>query len=66
MHAANGDILKAEKELDDGQIEEVIMVAEDELKVASNMAEWKLSVYYLSLRVYYHLLSNNFCSDGNR
>lgn len=41
IKAANGDIDKVEKELDEGQIEEVLLVAHDELKLAGKMAEWK-------------------------
>lgn len=41
--AADGanDIAAAERELDDGQIEEAILVARDELSLAEKMLEWK-------------------------
>jgi len=38
---ANGDIDAVEKQLDEGQIEEALEVANDELKLVSNMIEWK-------------------------
>lgn len=41
VQGANGDITSVEKQLDEGQIEEALAVAEDELKLVSNMIEWK-------------------------
>ncbi|KAI5124668.1 hypothetical protein M0805_004276 [Coniferiporia weirii] len=38
---ANGDVAAAETELDDGQIEEAILVAQDELGLVGKMIEWK-------------------------
>jgi NADH dehydrogenase (ubiquinone) 1 alpha subcomplex subunit 5 len=38
---AKGDIAAVEKQLDEGQIEEALEVAQDELKLVSNMIEWK-------------------------
>jgi NADH dehydrogenase (ubiquinone) 1 alpha subcomplex subunit 5 len=38
---ANGDIAAVEKQLDEGQIEEALAVAKDELKLVSNIMEWK-------------------------
>ncbi|KAH8120356.1 NADH2 dehydrogenase [Phellopilus nigrolimitatus] len=38
---ANGDVTTAEKELDDGQIEEAIGIASDELSLVGKMIEWK-------------------------
>lgn len=38
---AKGDVGVAEKELDDGQIEEAIDVARDELSLVRKMIEWK-------------------------
>lgn len=38
---ANGDISAVEKGLDEGQIEESLDIAKDELKLASHMVEWK-------------------------
>lgn len=43
--AANGDISAAEKELDEGQIEESLDIASDELKLAAKMVDWKASVF---------------------
>jgi len=41
VKGANGDIAAVEKQLDEGQIEEALNVAKDELKLVSNMIEWK-------------------------
>ncbi|KAF5390229.1 hypothetical protein D9757_002889 [Collybiopsis confluens] len=41
LTAANGDISAVEKELDEGQIEESLLIASDELKLVGKMAEWK-------------------------
>lgn len=38
---SEGEIEQVEKELGHGQLEEAIMVAEDELKLAAKMLEWK-------------------------
>ncbi|KAI0271365.1 NADH2 dehydrogenase [Gloeopeniophorella convolvens] len=41
VQEANGDVATAEKQLDEGQIEEVLLVARDELGLVNKMAEWK-------------------------
>ena len=41
---ANGDIAEAEKQLDEGQIEQAIAIAKDELSLVGKMAEWKAYV----------------------
>lgn len=41
VQGANGDIATVEKQLDEGQIEESLDIAKDELKLAQNMLEWK-------------------------
>ncbi|KAG6381206.1 ETC complex I subunit conserved region-domain-containing protein [Boletus reticuloceps] len=41
VQGANGDIAAVEKQLDEGQIEESLDIAKDELKVTQNMLEWK-------------------------
>jgi NADH dehydrogenase (ubiquinone) 1 alpha subcomplex subunit 5 len=41
---ANGDIAEVEKRLDEGQIEEAIAIANDELVLVGKMAEWKAYV----------------------
>lgn len=41
---ANGDVAAAEKALDDGQIEEAIDVAQDELSLVAKMIDWKAYV----------------------
>ncbi|EJU01886.1 hypothetical protein DACRYDRAFT_66862 [Dacryopinax primogenitus] len=41
VKASNGDAFKAEKDLDEGLIEQVIQVAEDELSLVTKMIEWK-------------------------
>ncbi|KAG6902883.1 hypothetical protein C0995_010052 [Termitomyces sp. Mi166 len=38
---ANGDVAAVEKQLDEGQIEEALDVASDELSLAAKMVEWK-------------------------
>ncbi|TFK77060.1 hypothetical protein BDN72DRAFT_807434 [Pluteus cervinus] len=41
VQEAQGDVASAEKQLDEGQIEESLDIASDELKLASQMVEWK-------------------------
>ncbi|KAI0669938.1 NADH2 dehydrogenase [Trametes maxima] len=41
LEKANGDIAAAEKELDEGQIEESLEIAQDELSLANKMLQWK-------------------------
>jgi NADH dehydrogenase (ubiquinone) 1 alpha subcomplex subunit 5 len=41
---ANGDVAEAEKQLDEGQIEQAIVIAKDELSLVGKMAEWKAYV----------------------
>ncbi|ESK88900.1 nadh dehydrogenase 1 alpha subcomplex subunit 5 [Moniliophthora roreri MCA 2997] len=41
VKGANGDISAVEKQLEEGQIEESLQIAEDELKLVGKMAEWK-------------------------
>ncbi|PBK77249.1 Ndufa5, NADH-ubiquinone oxidoreductase subunit [Armillaria solidipes] len=41
LEAAKGDIASVEKGLDEGQIEESLNIASDELRLASQMIEWK-------------------------
>lgn len=41
VKSANGDIEAAEKELDEGHIEESLDIAQDELSLVQKMAEWK-------------------------
>ncbi|KAG1755230.1 NADH2 dehydrogenase [Suillus paluster] len=41
VQGANGDIASVEKQLDEGQIEESLDIAKDELKLAENMLEWR-------------------------
>ena len=42
---ADGDIAAVEKELDEGQIEESLDIAHDELGLVSKMIQWKAYVY---------------------
>jgi NADH dehydrogenase (ubiquinone) 1 alpha subcomplex subunit 5 len=47
---ANGDIAEVEKQLDEGQIEQAIAIAQDEFSLVGKMAEWKAyasSLYYI-------------------
>ena len=41
VNSANGDIAQAEKLLDEGQIEQSILIAKDELGLAQKILEWK-------------------------
>ncbi|KAI9063029.1 NADH2 dehydrogenase [Trametes sanguinea] len=41
LEKANGDISVLEKELDEGQVEESLDIAQDELSLAKKMLEWK-------------------------
>jgi NADH dehydrogenase (ubiquinone) 1 alpha subcomplex subunit 5 len=41
VQGANGDIATVEKQLDEGQIEESLDIASDELSLATKMVEWK-------------------------
>ncbi|KAJ3503146.1 hypothetical protein NMY22_g15583 [Coprinellus aureogranulatus] len=41
VESAKGDILAAAEQLADGQIEEALDIASDELSLASKMVEWK-------------------------
>ncbi|KAJ9121594.1 hypothetical protein QFC22_002213 [Naganishia vaughanmartiniae] len=41
IEKANGDVEAVERELDAGQIEEVLLVAKDEQTLAGKMIEWK-------------------------
>ncbi|KAI0002093.1 ETC complex I subunit conserved region-domain-containing protein [Russula vinacea] len=38
---ANGDVAQVEKQLDEGQIEQAIAIAKDELGLVGRMTEWK-------------------------
>ena len=44
VETAGADVATAEKQLNEGQIEESIDIASDELKLASKMLEWKAYV----------------------
>ena len=41
MKNANGNVTAAEQQLDEGQIEEALDIAADELGLAAKMVEWK-------------------------
>lgn len=41
VQGANGDITAVERQLDEGQIEESLDIAQDELKLVQNVLEWK-------------------------
>lgn len=41
LDRADGNVSMVEKEIDQGQIEEVLKAAEDELSLAGKMIEWK-------------------------
>lgn len=46
VQAVNGDIVEAEKKLNEGQIEESLDIASDELQLAQKMLEWKAYVTF--------------------
>jgi NADH dehydrogenase (ubiquinone) 1 alpha subcomplex subunit 5 len=41
VQSTSGDIAAVEKQLREGQIEESLEIAQDELKLATNVVEWK-------------------------
>jgi NADH dehydrogenase (ubiquinone) 1 alpha subcomplex subunit 5 len=41
---ANGNVAEVERQLDEGQIEQAIAIAKDELSLVSKMTEWKAYV----------------------
>ena len=45
---ASGDVAQVEKQLDEGQIEEAILIAKDELGLVNKMKEWKAYVLVLA------------------
>lgn len=57
---ANGDVATAEKALDDGQIEESIDIAQDELSLVGKMIGWK--AYVLLLFSFIHNSDHGLCS----
>jgi NADH dehydrogenase (ubiquinone) 1 alpha subcomplex subunit 5 len=52
VQAVNGDIAAAERKLDEGQIEESLDIASDELELAQKMVEWKAYVTALTLAMH--------------
>ena len=60
---ANGDIAAAEKALDDGQIEEAIEVANNELNLVGKMIDWK--AYECDLYIWLHGLIWTVSPDGS-
>ena len=42
VKSVNGDIAQAERQLNEGQIEESLEIATDELSLVGKMAEWKV------------------------
>lgn len=46
IQSANGDILAVEKELNEGQIEESLDIASQELNLVGKMAEWQAYVSF--------------------
>ena len=45
---ANGKISEAEKQLDEGHIEQSLDIATDEMNLVSKMIEWKAYAHYMS------------------
>lgn len=50
VQTANGDISAVEKALNEGQIEESLDIAADELSLVGKMAEWKACVAFATGR----------------
>jgi NADH dehydrogenase (ubiquinone) 1 alpha subcomplex subunit 5 len=48
VQGANGDVAIVETQLKEGQIEESLDIAQDELKLAAKMAEWKALVTFFT------------------
>ena len=63
IEKANGDVSAAEKELDEGQIEESLDIAQDELSLANKMLEWKAYVLLVWLCVSVTFISREI--DGS-
>ena len=59
---ASGDVAQVEKQLDEGQIEQAIAIAKDELGLVGKMAEWK--AYVTSLCVYLFSKQTNYGQMG--
>lgn len=51
LNSANGDVAAVEKGLDEGQIEESLLIAEDELNLVGKVAEWKSCVHSIRRRI---------------
>lgn len=58
VQGANGDVAVVEKALDEGQIEEAVMIAKDELELAGKMIEWKAYVNSQSSKTRNHIFSS--------
>ena len=52
LERSNGDVQAAEKELDEGQIEESLDIAQDELSLANKMLQWKAYVATIGSAVF--------------
>jgi NADH dehydrogenase (ubiquinone) 1 alpha subcomplex subunit 5 len=48
VQSAQGNIAEVEKKLDEGQIEESLMIAKDELVLSEKMAGWKSCAVFIS------------------
>jgi NADH dehydrogenase (ubiquinone) 1 alpha subcomplex subunit 5 len=60
VKGANGDVSAAEAELKEGQIEESLDIASDELNLVSKMAEWR--AYVISVGFFFAFISDTFRS----
>lgn len=58
---ANGDVAQVEKQLDEGQIEQAIAIAKDELGLVGRMTEWKAYVTSTCISVQ----QTNYWTDGS-
>lgn len=62
VQGASGDVASVEKQLEEGQIEESLDIAQDELKLAAKMIEWKALVTCL---IYAKMMANTAEIVGN-
>lgn len=63
LDRANGDVALVEKDIDQGQIEEVLAAAMDEMKLVDKMLVWKPYVFLYSFGL---MRERSFSTDGNR
>jgi len=63
VQTANGDIGAAEKKLNEGQIEESLEIASDELELAQKMVEWKACVAIPLILVFFFFILRTYLTN---